>query len=170
MGQHVCILWCLHGSFGTRGWEDFCGSVSCLGSHSWQQWDLTWSTLAVPFHAAVRQPAVHANCPTVITTSTSLGDLWDHSIHSEAFFLLKWLQMVAAWLRCSWCKQGGRKWGLFNYAHVDWVPILFISSTGKSKHEHVEACIMFLLIITKAREAEIAHFTPSLTTATFIPS
>lgn len=146
-------------------------AVSVAWAHTLdKQWDLTWSTLAVPFHAAVRQPAVHANCPTVITTSTSLGDLWDHSINSEAFFLLKWLQMVAAWLRCSWCKQGGRKWGLFNYAHVAWVPILFIWSTGKSKHEHVEACIMFLLITTMAREAVTAHFTPSLTTATFIPN
>lgn len=63
---------------------------------------LTWSALAIPFqvivfHAAVRQPVVHANCPTVITTNTSLTLF----IHSEAFLLLKWLKMVAAWLRSS---------------------------------------------------------------------
>lgn len=100
MGQHVCMLWCLHGSFGARTWEDCCGSISCLGSCFWQQWDLNVvsSCYSIPskcivFHAAVRQPAVHANCSTVITTSTSLRLF----IHSEAFLLLKFFFYWNGW-------------------------------------------------------------------------
>jgi len=108
----VCIsmLSCLHGSFGARDGENFCGILSCLGSY-WQCWDLTRSILAILFHV---------NALSFMPQLGSLlGDHPKHQFWGTCETIPFTLQILFY--------QSGRKWLLHGWDLRD------VNKEGKSK-------------------------------------